>query len=70
MEGQVKWFDDARGFGFIAQQGGPDVFVHFKSIQGKGFKTLNDGDVVEFDLIEKPKGPSADNVRILKKAVN
>lgn len=61
-EGTVKWFNEAKGFGFIEQQDGPDVFVHFSGIQGEGFKTLEEGDRVSFDLTEGQKGPQASNV--------
>ncbi|ORJ62930.1 cold-shock protein [Geothermobacter hydrogeniphilus] len=61
-EGVVKWFNDAKGFGFIAQEGGPDVFVHFSSIQADGFKSLAEGDRVSFDITEGQKGPQAANV--------
>ncbi|MCW8828730.1 MAG: cold-shock protein [Gammaproteobacteria bacterium] len=61
--GTVKWFNDAKGFGFIAQDdGGPDVFVHFSAIQGSGFKTLAEGQKVSFDIQDGPKGPQASNV--------
>jgi len=63
--GTVKWFNDAKGFGFIAQEGGPDVFVHHSAIQGDGFKTLAEGANVEFDITEGPKGLSAENVRAM-----
>jgi cold shock protein len=62
-QGTVKWFNEAKGFGFIQQEGGSDVFVHFSSIQGDGFKTLADGDKVEFEVTQGPKGPAAQNVR-------
>lgn len=62
-EGTVKWFNEAKGFGFIEQDNGPDVFVHFSVIQGEGFKTLNEGDRVSFDVGNGPKGPQAENVR-------
>jgi CspA family cold shock protein len=62
-EGTVKWFNEAKGFGFIEQDSGPDVFVHFSAIQGEGFKTLDEGDRVSFEVVEGPKGPQAENVR-------
>lgn len=61
-QGTVKWFNDAKGFGFIQQDGGPDVFVHFSSIQGDGFKSLAEGQRVEFDVTQGQKGPQASNV--------
>ncbi len=66
-EGKVKWFNDAKGFGFVEQQdGGKDLFVHHTAIQGEGFKTLSEGDRVSFDIVQGPKGPAAGNVRKLK----
>ena len=62
-EGTVKWFNEAKGFGFIEQDSGPDVFVHFSAVQGEGFKTLNEGDRVSFEVVKGPKGPQAENVR-------
>ncbi len=63
QKGQVKWFNDGKGFGFIEREEGPDVFVHFSSIQGEeGFKSLVEGDAVEFEVIEDDKGPKAVNV--------
>jgi cold shock protein len=61
--GTVKWFNEAKGFGFIQQEGGEDVFVHFSAIEGEGFKTLADGDRVEFEVTKGPKGLQAQNVR-------
>jgi CspA family cold shock protein len=61
--GTVKWFNDQKGFGFITQEnGGPDVFVHFSAIQGQGFKTLAEGQAVEFEVTQGPKGAQASNV--------
>jgi len=62
-QGIVKWFNDAKGFGFIAQDGGPDVFVHFSAIQGDGFKSLAEGERVSFEVQDGPKGPQAANVQ-------
>ncbi len=62
-QGTVKWFNEAKGFGFIAREGGSDVFVHYSAIQGNGFKTLAEGDSVTFDIEDGPKGPSARNVQ-------
>ncbi len=61
-EGTVKWFNDAKGFGFIEQDGGKDVFVHHTAIQGDGFKTLQEGERVTFDVVDGAKGPAAENV--------
>jgi CspA family cold shock protein len=63
INGTVKWFNEAKGFGFISQEGGEDVFVHFSAIEGEGFKTLADGDRVEFEVTKGPKGLQAQNVR-------
>jgi cold shock protein len=60
--GTVKWFNEAKGFGFISQEGGEDVFVHFSTIQGNGFKTLAEGERVTFDVVKGPKGLQAANV--------
>jgi CspA family cold shock protein len=64
-EGIVKWFDDRRGFGFIGQENGPDVFVHHQSINGGGFKTLAENDRVRFETVQGPKGLKAENVEKL-----
>ena len=61
-QGQVKWFNDAKGYGFITQEGGEDVFVHYSAISGDGYKTLIQGQEVEFEVINGPKGPQAENV--------
>lgn len=62
ITGTVKWFNDAKGFGFIQREGGPDVFVHFSAIESSGFKSLVEGDKVEFDIVDGQKGPQAANV--------
>ena len=62
VTGTVKWFNETKGYGFIAQEDGPDVFVHFSAIQGDGFKTLTDGQKVEFTVTAGQKGPQAENV--------
>jgi len=63
--GTVKWFNSAKGFGFITRNGAEDVFVHFKAIVGDGYKTLNEGDAVEFDVEQGPKGLQALNVKLV-----
>jgi CspA family cold shock protein len=63
--GKVKWFDNRHGFGFIVQETGPDVFVHHSAIVGKGFKTLNEGEMVSFEIVSSTKGPKAQNVQRL-----
>lgn len=62
MQGKVKWFNAEKGFGFIEREGGKDVFVHFSAIQMDGFKTLEEGQTVEFDIVEGERGPQAANV--------
>jgi CspA family cold shock protein len=62
-QGQVKWFNDAKGYGFITQEGGEDVFVHYSAIQAQGFKSLAEGDKVEFEVTRGPTGLQAANVR-------
>ncbi len=65
LEGKVKWFDNKKGFGFISRDDGDDVFVHFSSIETDGFKTLNEGQAVSFEITDGDKGPQASNVRML-----
>ena len=62
MRGQVKWFNNTKGYGFIGRDDGPDVFVHYSAIVGEGYRTLNEGDAVEFEIVQGPKGPQAANV--------
>src|SRR5690242_16955310 len=62
ITGTVKWFNDAKGFGFISREGGPDVFVHFSAIRANGFKSLQEGDRVEFEIVQGQKGPQAADV--------
>lgn len=63
LQGTVKWFNESKGFGFIEQEDGKDVFVHYSAIQGNGFKTLSEGEKVEFEVVDGPKGPAAANVQ-------
>ncbi|RLB93494.1 MAG: cold-shock protein [Deltaproteobacteria bacterium] len=63
--GTVKWFNDSKGYGFIEQENGPDVFVHHSGINGEGFKSLNEGDKVTFDVEDGQKGPAAVNVSVI-----
>jgi CspA family cold shock protein len=65
MIGRVKWFNDRKGFGFIEVEGQKDVFVHYSAVQGEGFKSLKEGDQVEFEVTQGPKGPQATNVKII-----
>jgi CspA family cold shock protein len=62
MQGKVKWFNKEKGYGFIEREGGSDVFVHFSAIQEEGFKTLQEGEIVQFEIVEGPKGLQAANV--------
>jgi len=63
-KGRVKWFNDAKGYGFIETPEGKDIFVHFSAVQMEGFKTLSEGQVVTFDIVDGAKGPQAANVRV------
>jgi CspA family cold shock protein len=62
VQGSVKWFNESKGFGFLSREDGPDVFVHHSEIRAEGFRTLNEGDRVQFDVVDSPKGPRAANV--------
>jgi CspA family cold shock protein len=62
IEGTVKWFNESKGFGFLSREGGPDVFVHHSEIRAEGFRTLNEGERVRFEVVDSPKGPRAANV--------
>ena len=64
-QGSVKWFNDAKGFGFISRSSGDDVFVHFSAIQSNGFRSLQEGQPVQFDVVKGPKGLQAENVQVL-----
>ena len=66
--GTVKWFNGDKGFGFIETEGSDDVFVHFSAILGDGYRNLNEGDQVEFDVAQDAKGPRADNVKVIQSA--
>ena len=62
IEGSVKWFNESKGFGFLSQEGGPDVFVHHSEIRADGYRTLTEGEKVSFEVVDSPKGPRAANV--------
>jgi len=62
VQGMVKWFNNSKGYGFIGRADGPDVFVHYSAISGEGYRTLQEGDPVEFEIVQGPKGPQAANV--------
>jgi len=66
MKGKVKWFNEKKGYGFITMEDGKDVFVHFSAIQSEGFKSLQEGDGVECEVTQGPKGPQAENVRVIQ----
>ena len=66
IEGTVKWFNESKGFGFLSHEGGPDVFVHHSEIRAEGFRTLNEGDKVQFEITESPTGPRASNVTLVR----
>ena len=65
MKGKVKWFNEKKGYGFITMEDGKDVFVHFSAIQREGFKSLNEGDEIECEVAQGPKGPQAANVKVI-----
>ena len=67
MRGIVKWFNNSKGYGFIGREDGPDVFVHYSAIVGEGYRVLNEGDTVEFEIVQGEKGPQAANVRKIDK---
>jgi CspA family cold shock protein len=66
MQGRVKWFKNGKGYGFIGREGGPDVFVHYSAIQSDGYKTLKEGQAVEFEIVQGPQGPQANNVTVIQ----
>jgi CspA family cold shock protein len=63
MRGVVKWFNNSKGYGFVGRDDGPDVFIHYSAIAGDGYRTLEEGNLIEFEIVEGPKGPQAANVR-------
>src|SRR5215470_6865212 len=63
VRGRIKWFNNSKGYGFIGRDDGPDVFVHYSAIPGDGYRTLQEGDLVEFEVVQGPKGPQAANVK-------
>jgi cold shock protein len=65
VQGTVKWFNESKGFGFLSQESGPDVFVHHSEIKADGYRTLNEGDKVQFEITQSPKGPRAANVTVV-----
>lgn len=67
-KGVIKWFNNAKGYGFVGREDGPDLFVHYSSIQHDGYKSLREGDEIEFDVVEGAKGPQADQVIVTKPA--
>ena len=66
IEGTVKWFNESKGFGFLSHEGGPDVFVHHSEIRAEGYRSLNEGDKVQFEITQSPKGPRAANVSLVR----
>jgi cold shock protein len=68
FQGAVRWFNNAKGYGFLGRDGGPDVFVHYTAIQTDGYKSLKEGELVEYDVVQGDKGPQADQVIRLKNA--
>jgi CspA family cold shock protein len=66
VQGTVKWFNESKGFGFLSQEAGPDVFVHHSEIKADGYRTLNEGDKVQFEITQSPKGPRAANVTVVR----
>ena len=66
VQGTVKWFNESKGFGFLSQEGGPDVFVHHSEIKADGYRTLNEGDTVQFEIAQSPTGPRAATVTLVR----